>query len=149
MKKYLLTLLLSLSMLSGCSYWQKMDLPRMNPFSSEDNEDNARQKPKPAVNEFLWQAALDKTAFMPKLEANPQTGKIVTGWVDAGSDKYRLDISISCKELRADGVEVRGYKKVFENGKMTEKPLDISMDRAIEQSILARARILYASSLAN
>lgn len=149
MKKYLLTLLLSLTMLNGCSYWHKADLSWMNPFSAKEEEVKQTQTAKPAVNEFLWQAALDKTAFMPKLEVNGNTGKIMTDWVDSGNAQYRLDIRINCKELRADGVEVRGYKKVFENGRMTEKPLSISMNRAIEQAILARARVLYASSLAN
>lgn len=149
MKKYLLMLLLSLSLLSGCSYWHKVDLSWMNPFSDEAEEMKKPQAPKPAVNEYLWQAALDKTAFMPKLEVNPNTGIIKTDWVDAGKDRYRLEINITCKELRADGVEVSGFKKVYENGGMIEKPLDIRMDRAIEHAILVRARILYASSFAN
>lgn len=149
MKKYIPVMLVSLSLLSGCSYWREANFSWMNPFSAEKEEAVKPVAEEVRVNKFLWQAALDKTAFMHKAEANPVSGKIVTDWVSAGSDKYRLEILVNSMELRADGVEVVGYKKVLSNGKWMEIPMERNMELAIEQSIVSRARILYARSLAN
>lgn len=151
MKKYIPGLLLGVLMLGGCSYWQKADFSWANPFHEDAKEDvaEAPAKAEPAVNAFLWQAALDKISFMPKVYENPKTGEIVTGWFDAGKNQYRLEIKIDCKELRADGVHVSGFKKTLAGRQSVEEPIGRSMALAIEQSILSRARVLYARNLAD
>lgn len=151
MKKYIPILFLSLSVLGGCSYWREADFSWMNPFHKAEVEDvtAAPATVKPAVNAFLWQAALDKTSFMPKVAENPRTGEIVTGWSDAGKSQYRLKIKIDCKELRADGVHVSGYKRTVFGRQSVDEPISRGMALAIEQSILSRARVLYARSLAD
>lgn len=151
MKKYIPGLLLGVLMLGGCSYWQKADFSWANPFHKTEVAGvvEAPVEVKPAVNAFLWQAALDKTSFMPKVSENPQTGEIVTGWSDVGKSQYRLEIKIDCKELRADGVHVSGYKRTVFGRQSVDEPISRGMSLAIEQSILSRARVLYARSLAD
>lgn len=144
MKKTILAVLMSVALLSGCSYFSWM-----NPWG-ENNEEKVYVTPK--ANPYLWQAALDKLSFMPLAAKDVARGTIVTGWYGEqgnSQEKFKLEVRVISNELRSDCLKVYGFKKQYENGKWVESPLNRTMIQAIELSILERARVLYQQSLEN
>lgn len=144
MKKLIPVFLLCSVFLCGCSY-----LSKLNPWSSSE-EEKVYETPK--VNEFLWQAALDKTKFMPLLVKDAKNGKIVTGWYGVKghpAERFKLEVRIMSEELRADCLKISGLVEEKSGGKWVETPMKKSMLNAIELSVLERARVLYRQSLDN
>lgn len=144
MKKYLVTVLMSVTLLSGCSYFSWM-----NPWS-EPKEEQKIEAPK--VNSFLWQAAMDKVNFMPLAETDVKNGVIITSWTGLEGypdQKFKLEIKVTSTELRADCLKVSGFTRTREGKGWAEAPMSQNMISAIEQSILERSRVLYRRSLAN
>lgn len=144
MKKLIPAFLLCSIFLCGCSY-----LSKLNPWSGSEEE---KVYEAPEVNKFLWQAALDKTKFMPLLVKDAKSGKIVTGWYSVKgqpSERFKLEVRIMSEELRADCLKVSGMVAEKSGGKWVEAPMKKSMIHAIELSILERARVLYRQSLDN
>lgn len=144
MKKLIPAFLLCSVFLCGCSY-----LSKLNPWSGIEEE---KVYEAPAVNEFLWRAALDKTKFMPLPVKDAKNGRIVTGWYSAGgeaSERFKLEIRVLSEKLRADCLKVSGTVEKKTDGKWAEEPMKRSMINAIELSILEKARVLYQQSLDN
>lgn len=142
MKKLIPAVLLSVVLLSGCSY-----LSKMNPWSSEEDE---KVYVAPKTNPFLWQASLDKLSFMPLQTSDVKSGMIVSEWYAVSgrpAEKFKLQVRVVSNELRADCLKVNGYTKQLVQGKWQENPMKKSMLNAIELSILERARVLYQQSL--
>lgn len=145
MKKLIPVVLLSVVLLSGCSY-----LSKMNPWSSSEEEEKVYVAPK--TNPFLWQASLDKLSFMPLQTSDVKSGMIVSEWYTVSgkpTEKFKLQVRVVSNELRADCLKVKGYTKQLVQGKWQENPMKKSMLNAIELSILERARVLYQQSLDN
>lgn len=144
MKKLIPVVLLSVVLLSGCSY-----LSKMNPWSGEEEE---KVYVAPKTNPFLWQASLDKLSFMPLQTSDVKSGMIVSEWYTVSgrpTEKFKLQVRVVSNELRADCLKVNGYTKQLVQGKWQENPMKKSMLNAIELSILERARVLYQQSLDN
>lgn len=142
MKKLMSVVLLSVVLLSGCSY-----LSKINPWS-DSGEEKVYAAPK--ANPFLWQAALDKVGFMPLAFKNAKSGKIVSGWYLVSgypTEKFKLEIRVVSNELRSDCLKVTGYAERLEQGRWQQEPMKKSMVNAIELSILERARVIYQQSL--
>ncbi len=102
------------------------------------------------VNSFLWRASLDTVSFMPIASADPFGGVILTDWYenpDTPGERYKVNIYILDKKLRADGIRAT----VFKQKKMKEgwRDVKISNDMAtnIENGILSRARELRVAQL--
>ena len=106
-----------------------------------------------AVNAFLWRASLDTVGFMPIATADPFGGTIITDWYqqpEGPSQRYKLNVFILDRVLRADGVRVTVFKQVRDSsGQWIDARVDAKMAADIENAILTRARQLRIASNAN
>jgi hypothetical protein len=102
------------------------------------------------VNVFLWRAALDTISFMPIASADPFGGTIITDWYqmpEGPSQRYKLNVYIMDRVLRADGVRVSVFKQNKDtSGQWVDARVDGKMAADIENSILTRARQLRIAS---
>lgn len=95
------------------------------------------------VNSFLWRASLDTVSFMPLASADPFGGTILTDWYvpdETRGERYKLNVFILSKDLRSDGVQVRVFKQVSQNGQWFDAAPSKEMARQLEDTILTRAR---------
>lgn len=105
-----------------------------------------------AVNGLLWRASLDTISFMPITSADPFGGTIITDWYsspETPEERFKLNIFILGRELRADGVRVAMFRQVRgRNAGWSDAAVDPSAPRALEDAILTRARELRIASQA-
>ena len=98
------------------------------------------------VNSFLWRASLDTVSFMPLQSADPFGGVIITDWYappSDGQERFKLNIFILDRALRADGVRAKVFKQErATNGGWLDARVDEQLDRQVEDAILTRAREL-------
>lgn len=103
------------------------------------------------VNSFLWRASLDTIAFMPVASADPFGGVIITDWHSpnaATAERFKINLYILGKALRADGVRVSVFRQVIDQtGGWRDAPVAKDAATKIEDSILTRARQLRNQSL--
>ena len=98
------------------------------------------------VNSFLWRASLDTIVFMPVSSADPFGGVIITDWhtpSEAPEERFKLNIYILGKSLRADGIRVAAFRQVMSSdGKWRDAKMPKATSIKIEDAILTRARQL-------
>jgi hypothetical protein len=103
------------------------------------------------VNSFLWRASLDTISFMPVNSADPFGGVILTDWHtpnEAPSERFKLNVYILDRTLRADGVRVAVFRQVQDrNGNWRDAGVPGGTGTKIEDAILIRARQLRNQSL--
>ncbi len=97
------------------------------------------------VNSYLWRASLDTISFMPVTSVDPFGGVIITDWhssAESLNERFKLNVYILGRQLRADGVRVSVFRQVLQN--QIWRDAEISSDTAIkiEDAILTRARQL-------
>lgn len=66
------------------------------------------------VNHFLWHAALDVVSILPISKADPFGGTIITEWhtlEENPNEMFKIIATIDAKELRADALSLKIYKK--------------------------------------
>ena len=103
-----------------------------------------------SVNSFLWRASLDTVSFMPLASADPFGGVILTDWYtppETQDERFKINVFILSRELRSDGVRVRSFKQVFQNGKWVDAQTTGETARQLEDTILTRARQLRVTKL--
>jgi hypothetical protein len=102
------------------------------------------------VNAFLWRASLDTISFMPITTADAFGGTIITDWYqlpETPSERYKVNVFILDRQLRADGVKVSLFKQVKDaSGNWIDVRTDPKMTIDLENSILTRARQLRVVS---
>jgi hypothetical protein len=105
------------------------------------------------VNSYLWRATLDTVSFMPLASADPFGGVIITDWYsppDQPNERFKVNIFILGRELRADGVRASVFRQKRDGGAQW---LDAAVDQAtgtdLENAILTRARQMRLSTAAN
>ncbi len=98
------------------------------------------------VNSFLWRASLDTISFMPVNSADPFGGVIITDWhsqAEAPGERFKLNVYILGRALRADGVRVAVFRQVQDSrGGWRDAPVPDPTGTQIEDAILTRARQL-------
>lgn len=98
------------------------------------------------VNSFLWRASLDTISFMPVGSADPFGGVIITDWYSASeapNERFKLNIYILGRALRADGVRVAVFRQELSTqGGWRDVSIEDETATKIEDSILTRARQL-------
>ncbi|MBX6322483.1 MAG: DUF3576 domain-containing protein [Rhodospirillaceae bacterium] len=103
------------------------------------------------VNSYLWRASLDTVSFMPLLSADPFGGVIITDWYsppESPNERFKLNIYILSRELRADGLRTAVFRQVFEPGTgWHDAPTASSTATALENAILKRARQMRIAQL--
>ncbi|HEY5208403.1 MAG TPA: DUF3576 domain-containing protein [Stellaceae bacterium] len=106
-----------------------------------------------AVNTYLWHASLDTMSFMPIASADPFGGTIITDWYSprgTPNERFKVNIFILNRELRADGVRVTVFRQVKDSGgQWADAPVDPKTGRDLENSILTRARQIRLSTASN
>jgi hypothetical protein len=96
------------------------------------------------VNSYLWRASLNTISFMPIASADPFGGVIITDWYEnpeTKGERFKLNIFILDKMLRADGIKVSAFKQELDD-KGTWRDVNVPKDMAlkIENAILTSAR---------
>ena len=98
------------------------------------------------VNSYLWRATLDTISFMPVTSADPFGGVIITDWHSPNqtpSERFKLNVYILGRALRADGVRVAVFRQVQDQtGIWRDSELPGQTSTSIEDAILTRARQL-------
>lgn len=95
------------------------------------------------VNGYLWRAALDTVSFAPLLQANPNSGVIITDWYSnpsAPGERVKLTVTVLSQDLRADALRVAASREVQQNGTWVEAPVAAATVQKLEDIILTRAR---------
>ena len=103
-----------------------------------------------AINSYLWRAAVDTVSFAPLLQANAQSGVIITDWYSnpkAPGERVKLTVSVLDPDLRADAIRVSAAKQVFENGAWVDAPVTAATVQKLEDIILTRARDLRRAAV--
>jgi len=95
------------------------------------------------VNGYLWRAALDTVSFAPLLQADANSGVIITDWYanpKAPGERVKLTVTILDQDLRADALRVAASRQVQQNGTWVEAPVTAATVQKLEDIILTRAR---------
>jgi hypothetical protein len=95
------------------------------------------------VNAYLWRAALDTISFAPLLQADANTGVIITDWYSAPNspgERVKLTVTILDQDLRADALRVAASREVMQNGAWVSAPVSAATVQKLEDIILTRAR---------
>lgn len=97
------------------------------------------------VNSFLWRASLDTVSDLPVASADPFGGVILTDWHAPNGtqvERFKINIFILGRQLRADGLTVSVFRQVRDGQEWSDAPIAEGTERAIEDTILTRAREL-------
>jgi hypothetical protein len=106
-------------------------------------------EPKPegptlGVNAFLWRATLDTVSIWPIASADPYGGVVLTDWYappTTPSERFKLNVYILDRALRADGVRVSVFRQVrTTGGEWQEASVQPETAARLEEAILMRAR---------
>jgi len=102
------------------------------------------------VNAYLWRAAIDTVSFAPLLQADPNSGVIITDWYSqpqAPGERVKLTVSILDQNLRADALRVAASRQVNQNGNWVDAPVAAATVQKLEDIILTRARDLRRTTV--
>ena len=103
------------------------------------------------VNAFLWRASLDIFSLWPIVSADPFGGVIITDWYappDVPNEKFKFNIFILDRALRADGVRVSIFKQTQDpNGIWHQAAVQPKTLTQVENAILTRARKFRSETL--
>jgi hypothetical protein len=97
------------------------------------------------VNSYLWKAAIDTVSFAPLIQANPNSGVIITDWYSnpkAPGERVKLTVAILDQDLRADALRVSATRQVNQGGAWVDAPVSAATVQKLEDIILTRARDL-------
>ncbi len=103
------------------------------------------------VNAYLWRASVDTLSFAPLLQADSNSGVIITDWYAnprTPGERVKLTVSILDQDLRADALRVAASRQVNQNGVWVDAPVAAATVQKLEDIILTRARDLRRSSVA-
>jgi hypothetical protein len=102
------------------------------------------------VNSYLWRAALDTISFAPLLQADANSGVIITDWFtnpNAPGERVKLTVSVLDQDLRADALRVAGARQVNQNGAWVDAAVSGATVQKLEDIILTRARDIRRTSV--
>lgn len=98
-----------------------------------------------SANPYIWRAALETVSFMPLASADSVGGVIVTDWYSSAtskSERLKLTIYITDRQLRADAIKVTIHKEALRDGAWVAATSDPATARQLEDIILSKARDL-------
>ena len=102
------------------------------------------------VNAYLWRAAVDTVSFAPLLQADANSGVIITDWYiqpNSPGERVKLTVSILDQDLRADALRVAASRQTFQNGIWVDAPVTAATVQKLEDIILTRARDLRRTAV--
>jgi hypothetical protein len=95
------------------------------------------------VNAYLWRAALDTLSFAPLLQADANSGVIITDWYSSPqspAERVKVTATILDQDLRADALRVTASRQVNQAGQWVNAPVSAATVQKLEDIILTRAR---------
>ena len=95
------------------------------------------------VNAYLWRAALDTLSFAPLLQADANSGVIITDWYSnpqSPAERVKVTATILDQDLRADALRVTASRQVTQGGQWVNAPVSAATVQKLEDIILTRAR---------
>ena len=102
------------------------------------------------VNTYLWRAAIDTVSFAPLLQADANSGVIITDWYanpNSPGERIKLTVSILDQDLRADALRVAASRQTLQSGAWVDAPVAAATVQKLEDIILTRARDIRRSSV--
>jgi hypothetical protein len=102
------------------------------------------------VNAYLWKAAIDTVSFAPLLQADANSGVIITDWYSqpqAPGERVKLTVTILDQDLRADALRVAASRQVNNDGTWVDAPVAAATVQKLEDIILTRARDLRRTTV--
>jgi hypothetical protein len=102
------------------------------------------------VNSYLWRAAVDTVSFAPLLQADANSGVIITDWYvnpKTPNERVKLTVSILDRELRADALRVNAARQQLQSGTWVDAPVAAATVQKLEDIILTRARDLRRTTV--
>ena len=102
------------------------------------------------VNAYLWRAAVDTVSFAPLLQADANSGVIITDWYtnpNSPGERVKLTVTILDQDLRADALRVTASRQVNQGGQWVAAPVSAATVQKLEDIILTRARDLRRTSI--
>lgn len=120
-------------------------------FGNKDKDSKNAANTGIGVNALLWRASLDTINFMPITSADPFGGTIITDWYSAPSaseERFKVNIFILGRELRADNIKVTMFRQVRSGGSWHDADIADSAPRQLEDAVLTRARELRVAAQA-
>ena len=102
------------------------------------------------VNSYLWRAAIDTVSFAPLLQADANSGVIITDWYSSPAtpgERVKLTVAILDQDLRADALRVSASKQVNQNGAWVSAPVTAATVQKLDDIILTRARDLRRTAV--
>jgi hypothetical protein len=102
------------------------------------------------VNTYLWRAAIDTVSFAPLLQANPNSGVIITDWYTnprVPGERVKLTVAVLDQDLRADALRVSASRQVNQSGAWVDAPVTAATVQKLEDIILTRARDLRRAAV--
>jgi len=149
--------------LGACAQWEEIDTRNQDQIDTDPLADHSKRKTifgdggmsffgesgqteggALGVNSYLWRASLDTISFMPVNSADPFGGVIITDWhapADSPRERFKLNIYILGRTLRADGIRVAVFRQVLgQNSVWADAAVPDETKTKIEDAILTRAR---------
>ena len=102
------------------------------------------------VNAYLYRAALDTVSFAPLLQADANTGVIITDWYanpNSPGERVKLTVTVLDQDLRADALRVAASRQVLQGGQWVNAPVAAATVQKLEDIILTRARDLRRTTV--
>lgn len=102
------------------------------------------------VNSFLWRASLDTVSFLPISSADPFGGVILTDWytpAESPAERFKVNVFILDRQLRSDGVQVKLFRQVLDNGQWVDTKPSEETAHKLEDTILTRARQMRVAQM--
>ena len=120
-------------------------------FGGADEPDIPQSGSGIGLNAFLWRASLDVVSTWPVLSADPFGGVIITDWYappETPDEKFKFNIFILDRVLRADGVRVSLFKQHRDsNGLWQQARVQSDTITQVENAILTRAQQFRTEAL--
>lgn len=104
------------------------------------------------VNSYLWRASLETVSFAPLLQADANSGVVITDWYSQPQqpgERVKITVSILDQDLRADALRVAASRQVNQNGSWVDAPVQAATVQKLEDIILTRARDLRREAIAS
>lgn len=119
-------------------------------FGGKDRDDIKRERMLASetvtsigINAYLWRASLETLDFMPMLQADPESGVIITDWYvnpSSRNERAKVTVYVLDKTLRADALKVSVFKQTMRNGAWADNPDTLAAEQELENAILVQAR---------
>src|SRR3954453_8966222 len=103
-----------------------------------------------AINSYLWRGGIGNLSFAPLLQANPNSGVIITDWYRnprVPNERVKLTVAVLDPDLRADAIRVSAAKQVYQDGAWLDTPVSAATVQKLEEIILTRARDLRRAAV--